>query len=678
MANRLRGPLPKYGRTLALAALLVAALPGAAKAVVFGFDDLPFLYNAPAAFPPINFNGGAEVTTQSARSAPHALMLYGEDLSPSMSYGYFAPYTNLNIPVTDRTRLEYYVMPLWGSTSFAVDLKFSDGSYLRSYPAQDQYGIPLHAAYQGGGGHLSMNQYNRVESNIGLWVAGKTITQIIVAWDRYPGTGWQNALFDDISLTETLDCANAGVGCGTTVCRSACSEVGLRDAVSRANACQGNAQYQRRTIVFAPTCTSISMVTNFDNDPAYTLAPDPALDVANCPLESASQPFRHSICLTANDLTIDGTIGAGNVLLTYNRLKNVQKLCRADLDSAGPPPFVMRGNRGWLRRFTTEYFDEGIVARAGDGNVLDRITSTKFCDEAITIGGPSTTPTNTVVRDVNLTGFTCDAQCGTRNGTGPCSSVPAPNNLRTCGFDKAIQVLSGTGTKILDSDFNQTGKAVLVKRGDIVIEDNVLTGHPTMDVSDSITVDGELLAPTETVFASINYNTFTKQKFGIRAENGGFVSANNNILKDCYSNAFSARNAKDGRPSKIRAAGNRIKNCGGSQGCNRGAVGGWNDPTAEVDFGGGHCGVGGTLGGELIPGLGASPGGNVFCQSTTAIDFYRRTHGDLSASTPACTGTLGNMCVRAQSNCFSDGDADNTPINGIDVAGLTSSCDCNF
>jgi hypothetical protein len=661
--------------------LLGAVLQSTAGAVTFTFDDLPTLWNAPEAFPAVNFNGGAEVTFQNARSAPHAIMLYGEDLSPTVSYGYYLPYTNLNIPVTDRTRLEYWIFPVGGTTSFAVDIKFSDGTYLRDYPAEDQFGVRLHAGYQGAGGYLSEYWgYKRIESNIGLWVYDpahpRTITQIIVAWDRYPLTGWNNAIFDDISITETPDCSSPTTNCAVTACRATCSEAGIRDAIDRANTCSTTPDptFTRRTISLGKTCSSINVVTNFDNDPNYNDPIDPALELATCPEESG--PFRKSICIKGNDIAFDGTTGAGEVTLTYLRTKNVVKICDADLDSAGPAAFVLRGNRGAVRNLTTKYFDEGIVVRRGDANVLDRITCGHICDEAITIGGNSDTPTFTTVRNCTLTGFTCDMSCKQKSSGTPCL---AATSGRTCGTDKAIQVLSGTDTKILNSQFTTTGKAILIKRGNPLVQGNTLTGHATMDISDSITVDGDLLnaALGETVTATINANTFRYQKYGIRAEAGGWVNATNNILTDCYVNAFSIRESRDGRPSRLRAAGNRVKNCGTS-GCNRGAFAIWNEGSPQVDFGGGAI----SSGAEVVAGFGPSPGGNVFCQGQgTLTDFYRKSHTGLAPGSgvqPTCTGTEETITFRAWNNCFSDNAATITPIGGVETNNKTSNCNCTF
>jgi len=83
----------------------------------------------------------------------------------------------------------------------AIDMIFVDGSDLRDSGAVDQYGVRLHPQYQGDGGHLAVNAWNHIVSNIGANVAGKTIDHILVGYDQPANTGPYRGYIDDIQIT---------------------------------------------------------------------------------------------------------------------------------------------------------------------------------------------------------------------------------------------------------------------------------------------------------------------------------------------------------------------------------------------------------------------------------------------------------------------------------------------
>ncbi len=84
------------------------------------------------------------------------------------------------------------------STCVAVDMIFTDGSDLRDSGAVDQHGNKLHPTSQCG--HLTMDQWNLVTSNIGSVRNGKTISQINVGYDQPANTGGYRGYIDDLSL----------------------------------------------------------------------------------------------------------------------------------------------------------------------------------------------------------------------------------------------------------------------------------------------------------------------------------------------------------------------------------------------------------------------------------------------------------------------------------------------
>jgi predicted alpha-1,2-mannosidase len=119
---------------------------------------------------------------------------------------------DVNIPVGPKTGLSYKIFPEFAgqdaqypSTYAAVDLHFTDGSYLSRLSPVDQHGYPLTAAGQGASKVLYADQWNAVQSEIGAVANGKTIDRILLAYDDPQATastrfqGW----LDDITLAGT-------------------------------------------------------------------------------------------------------------------------------------------------------------------------------------------------------------------------------------------------------------------------------------------------------------------------------------------------------------------------------------------------------------------------------------------------------------------------------------------
>jgi hypothetical protein len=140
-----------------------------------------------------------------------ALLYSGMDNSSTSSYAYLKVFdlSSQNVVVSSDTTLSYWVFPqssnnyagLGGSNStcVAIDLIFTDGTNLRDSGAVDQNGNRVHPAAQCG--HLKLDQWNLVTSNIGAVVSGKTISRIDIGYDQPGNTGGYRGYFDDISLT---------------------------------------------------------------------------------------------------------------------------------------------------------------------------------------------------------------------------------------------------------------------------------------------------------------------------------------------------------------------------------------------------------------------------------------------------------------------------------------------
>jgi predicted alpha-1,2-mannosidase len=136
-----------------------------------------------------------------------ALQYMGSQTSVGRGYSY-NKVLKVNIPVTVSTELSYKIFPeltstdlSYQSTYAAVDLAFTDGTYLSQLGAVDQYAKPLSARGQGESKILYANQWNSKISRIGDVAAGKTIDRILLAYDNPNGPGDFGGWVDDISLT---------------------------------------------------------------------------------------------------------------------------------------------------------------------------------------------------------------------------------------------------------------------------------------------------------------------------------------------------------------------------------------------------------------------------------------------------------------------------------------------
>ena len=117
---------------------------------------------------------------------------------------------DVDIPVTPSTELSYKVQPQfmtgdlkYPSTNVAIDLAFTDGTYLRDLGAVDENGFPLTPEGQGKSKVLYTNQWNLVRSVIGTVAKGKTIDRILVGYDNPDGPGAIQGWLDDVKISAT-------------------------------------------------------------------------------------------------------------------------------------------------------------------------------------------------------------------------------------------------------------------------------------------------------------------------------------------------------------------------------------------------------------------------------------------------------------------------------------------
>lgn len=142
-------------------------------------------------------------------SGRRALRYAGTHTATGRGYAYDKVF-EVSVPVTAATSLSYEIFPEmarsdpdYPATHAAVDLAFTDGTYLSELSAVDQHGAPLTPQGQGASKTLYANQWNHRAARIGAVAAGKTVARVLVGYDapRAPRAaaafrGW----VDDISL----------------------------------------------------------------------------------------------------------------------------------------------------------------------------------------------------------------------------------------------------------------------------------------------------------------------------------------------------------------------------------------------------------------------------------------------------------------------------------------------
>ena len=114
---------------------------------------------------------------------------------------------DVNVPVGRDTELSYRIHPSLPETDLnypaanvAVDLAFTDGSYLSELRATDAHGGLLTPQGQGAAKRLYVNQWNHVSSRIGAVAAGRTVDRILVGYDAPKGPAKFQGWIDDVVL----------------------------------------------------------------------------------------------------------------------------------------------------------------------------------------------------------------------------------------------------------------------------------------------------------------------------------------------------------------------------------------------------------------------------------------------------------------------------------------------
>jgi predicted GH43/DUF377 family glycosyl hydrolase len=148
---------------------------------------------------------------QTAHTGDAALSFSGTAQGSAQDYAYMKVFDLSSAPVAvDKySTLSYWIFPDSStsdgavngdnSTCEALDLVFSDGTALRNLGARDQNGNPATPAGQCG--HLTLDQWNHVNLNIGSVANGRDISSIDVGYDQPNSSGGFHGYIDDVSLS---------------------------------------------------------------------------------------------------------------------------------------------------------------------------------------------------------------------------------------------------------------------------------------------------------------------------------------------------------------------------------------------------------------------------------------------------------------------------------------------
>nr|WP_246430536.1 GH92 family glycosyl hydrolase [Streptomyces rectiverticillatus] len=153
--------------------------------------------------------GSPTAKARAGFTGTHALRYGGVHQSRDRAYSYNKVFSvgSGGLRVTPRTVLSYKVFPSmpevdqrYPATHVALDLAFTDGTYLSDLGAVDQHGAPLTPRGQADSRTLYANQWNNRESRIGAVAAGKSVARVLVAYDSPAGPAKFRGWVDDVSL----------------------------------------------------------------------------------------------------------------------------------------------------------------------------------------------------------------------------------------------------------------------------------------------------------------------------------------------------------------------------------------------------------------------------------------------------------------------------------------------
>ncbi|MFE9309156.1 GH92 family glycosyl hydrolase [Streptomyces sp. NPDC006706] len=154
-------------------------------------------------------SGSPTAKSGAGHTGKRALRYAGRHTAKGRAYSYNKVF-DVNVKVLPDTQLSYRLYPSmadgdrdYDATNVAVDLAFTDGTYLSGLGATDQHGFTLSPQGQGAAKTLYVNQWNNVASRIGSVAAGKTIDRVLLAYDSPTGPAKFRGWLDDVVIKQT-------------------------------------------------------------------------------------------------------------------------------------------------------------------------------------------------------------------------------------------------------------------------------------------------------------------------------------------------------------------------------------------------------------------------------------------------------------------------------------------
>jgi len=145
--------------------------------------------------------------TKVGYTGKHALRYIGSHTGSGRAYSYNKIF-DVDVVVTPKTTLSYLVFPellddlSYPSTFVAVDLAFTDGTYLSDLSGTDRRGVVVNPQQQGKAKTLYADQWNNIVADIGKVAAGKRVDRILVGYDNPSASdGGFRGWIDDIKIT---------------------------------------------------------------------------------------------------------------------------------------------------------------------------------------------------------------------------------------------------------------------------------------------------------------------------------------------------------------------------------------------------------------------------------------------------------------------------------------------